>query len=191
VSYPLHTAAFLKEARDVFGMTNWQFVDGNKSTRVLEVVGAESLDGKIGTAPGQNPAIPGFENFAEAFRSRFGHQRIPPFTAAAYDAAIIVGFAVAKAIVDGESKLTGRVVRDRLRQVANPPGAVIVGGNTESVRAGLQQIKEGQAVDYSGATGSTDFDSRGDVITPIEVWRFAGGAIETVQFRSANDIPVE
>ena len=31
VSYPLHTVALLKEARDVFGMTNWQFVDGNRS----------------------------------------------------------------------------------------------------------------------------------------------------------------
>ncbi len=191
VSYPAHTATFLRECRDVFGFTNWQFVDGNKSEEVLQALGAEDLEGAIGTAPGQDESIPGFANFAQAFRERFGHDRVPPFTESAYDAAIVIGFAVAKAIADGESELSGRMIRDRLREVANPPGEQIVAGKQENITRGLQMINDGAEVDYAGAAGSCDFDDNGDVITPIEIWRFAGGAIESVQIQSAEDIPSE
>jgi len=191
VSYPAHTATYLKESRDVFGFTTWQFVDGNKSEKVLEAVGADALEGAIGTAPGQDPSIPGFANFAEAYKARFGHERIPPFTESAYDAAIAIGFAVAKAIADGETEITGVKVRDRLRDVANPPGEKVVGGKQANITAGLQMIKDGGDVDYAGAAGACDFDEAGDVITPIEIWKFAGGGIESMQIQSAENIPSE
>ena len=191
VSYPAHTATFLKEARDVFGVTKWQFVDGNKSDEVLQAVGAQDLEGAIGTAPGQDPSIPAFQNFAEEYKARFNRDRIPPFTESAYDAAIAIGFAVAKAIAEGETELSGTAIRDRLRPVSNPPGEQVVGGKQENITQGLRLIKEGQDVDYAGAAGAADYDEQGDVITPIEIWRFAGGQIETVQIQAAEEIPAE
>ncbi len=191
VSYPGHTATYLREARDVFGFTEWQFVDGNKSEKVLEAVGAKDLEGTIGTAPGQDPSIAGFQRFATAYKARFKRDRIPPFTESAYDAAIVVGFAAAKAIVDGQSNLTGKVLRDRLRPVANPPGETVVGGNQAEITKALKLIKAGKDVNYSGAAGACDFDKNGDVITPIEIWKFTGGKIESVQIQSADKIPAE
>jgi len=192
VSYPGHTATYLKEARDVFGYTGWQFVDGNKSEKVVDAVGAKDLAGKYGTAPGQDPSIQAFANFAEAYKARFERERIPPFTESAYDAAIVAGLAAAKAIADGETELTGTVLRDRLREVANPPGEVIHGGRQADITRGLRLIKEGKDVDYSGAAGAANFDDNGDVITPIAIWQFtADGGIETVQIQSPNEIPAE
>lgn len=191
VSYPGHTATYLKECRDIFGFKTWAFVDGNKSEQVLQAVGGADLAGSYGTTPGQDPNIPGFQNFAETYKARFNRDRIPPFTESAYDAGIVLGLAAAKAIVDGESELTGVVLRDRLRPVANPPGEAIVGGKQEDITRGLKAIKAGEDVDYSGAAGACDFDERGDVITPQAIWKFTETGIETVEVVPADKIPSE
>jgi len=190
-SYPGHTATFLKECRDVFGFTNWQFVDGNKSTKVLEAVGAADLKGKIGTAPGQDPSIPAFSNFAAAFKEAFGHDRVPPFTESAYDAGVVIGLAAARAIAGGATSLDGRTLRDNLRPVANPGGEKIVGGTVENLVKGLEAIKAGQDVNYSGAAGATDFDDAGDVKTPIAIWQFTEDGTETMRIQGAEEIPSE
>ena len=68
---------------------------------------------------------------AEEFEARFGHTTIPPFTESAYDAAMLIGLAAVKAFVDGHTdagEITGVVLRDRLREVANAPGESIVAG---------------------------------------------------------------
>jgi branched-chain amino acid transport system substrate-binding protein len=36
-------------------------------------------------------------------------------------------------------------------------------------------------INYEGAAGSVDFDANGDVITPIEVWKYSKGNIMTVR----------
>jgi len=191
VSYPGHTATYLKECRDIFGFTNWAFVDGNKSEQVLEAVGGADLAGSLGTTPGQDPEIPGFQNFAEVYKARFDRDRIPPFTESAYDAGIAIGLAAVKAVVDGETELTGTVLRDRLRSVANPPGDTFVGGRQEDITRAVKAIKDGREIDYSGAAGACNFDERGDVITPQAIWRFTETGIETVQVVSADAIPSE
>jgi ABC-type branched-subunit amino acid transport system substrate-binding protein len=195
VSYPGHTAVILKEARDFFDMTEWQFVDGNQSTAVVDAVGAETLAGKLGTAPGEDPDSEAYARFAEAYKERFGHDRIPPFTASAYDAAIVIGLAAAKAIAGGvtdASEITGTTLRDELRPVSNPPGEQIVGGTAEAVTEAMRLIKEGQDIDYAGASGATNFDDNGDVITPQVIWEFtADGEIRPVEYRSSDQIPAE
>jgi branched-chain amino acid transport system substrate-binding protein len=43
-------------------------------------------------------------------------------------------------------------------------------------------LKEGMPINYEGAAGAVDFDKNGDVITPIEVWRYnSKGEIVTVR----------
>lgn len=191
-SYPGHTATFLKESRDTFGYTSWLFCDGNKSTKVIEAVGADSLAEKIGTAPGTDPTIPAYRNFEATYNERFGHTRVPPFTASAYDAAITIGLALARAVAQGESNLNGEVIRDHLRPVSNPPGDQVVGGNVDNLIEGMRKINDGGDINYSGAAGAVDYGDNGDVKTAVEIWKFTGGGdIETVQLRSPEDIPGE
>lgn len=189
VSYEGHTATLLKESRDSFDFTNWQFVDGNRSLKVLSAVGPEPLEGSYGTAPGQDPSIPAFKNFEETFKKRFGRDRIAPFTESAYDAAIVIGLAAAKAVTDGVGEITGPVLRDRLRAIANPGGEKVVGGSQEGVRKALQLINEGKDIDYDGVAGPADFDDNGDVRTPIAVWKYTRDSTEIVEVRSASEIP--
>lgn len=191
VSYPGHSATFLQEARDIFDMTVWQLVDGNMSDDVIEAVGAEDLEGSYATTPGQDPEIQGFANFAEEFEARFGHDSIPPFTESAYDAALLIGLAAVKASLDGETDLTGTVLRDRLREVANAPGEEIVAGKTENIVRALELLRDGEDIHYSGAAGPADFDDNGDVITPIAIAQLRNGEFETIQVVSPEDIPEE
>jgi len=191
-SYPGHTATFLKECRDTFGFTEWMFCDGNKSTKVIEAVGAGDLSGKLGTAPGQDPTIPAYKNFEAAYNDAFGHTRVPPFTTSAYDAAVTVGLALARAVVNGAGELNGRALRDHLRPVSNPPGRSVVGGDVDGIVEAMRQIEKGNDIDYSGPSGAVDYDERGDVKTPIEIWKYTGGGgIETVQLQKPQDIPAE
>jgi branched-chain amino acid transport system substrate-binding protein len=191
VSYPGHSATFLQEARDIFGVTTWQLVDGNMSADVVEAVGAGDLEGVYATTPGQDPNIPGFANFAEEFEARTGRTTIPPFTESAYDAAMLIGLAAVKAAMDGETDLTGTVLRDRLRDVANAPGEEIVAGRVENIVRALELLRDGEDIHYSGAAGPADFDENGDVITPIAITRLTNGEFETVHIVSAEDIPDE
>jgi ABC-type branched-subunit amino acid transport system substrate-binding protein len=190
-SYPGHTATFLKESRDVFGFTNWQFVDGNKSEKVLSAVGAGDLAGMMGTAPGQDPTLDAYQNFENAFKNRFDHDRIPPFTGSAYDAGATIGLAIARAVANGASELDGRTIRDNLRPVANPPGAAIQGGKTENLVEAMELIRKGEDVNYAGAAGACDFDDNGDVKTPIALWRFTQDGTETMRIQGAENIPSE
>lgn len=192
VSYPSHTSVILKESRDVFNYTKWQFVDGNASLDVLKAVGAKSLDGKLGTAPGEDTTTQAYQGFAKAFKSDYNYTSIPPFTASAYDAAMVIGLAMAKVVANGQtdaSKITGRVLRDQLRNVSNPPGESIQSGDEERIVEMMKAIKAGKDINYTGAAGPCDFDKNGDVITPVDIWKFDGEKISTIKTVAAADIP--
>ena len=89
-----------------------------------------------------------------------------------------IGLAAYAAKVKGLS-LTSKNIRDNLRVVANPPGEVIKPGEFQKA---FDLIKAGKPINYEGAAGSVDFDKNGDVITPIEVWRYnRKGEIVTVR----------
>ena len=192
VSYPSHTAVFLKESRDIFNFTNWQFTDGNASLDVVKALGAQSVDGKLGTAPGEDTNTNAYKDFAKNFMAGFKYDHIPPFTASTYDAGMTIGLALAKVIAGGvtdPSKITGTALRDQLRVVSNPPGEAIEGGSDERVLEMLKMIKAGKKINYTGAAGPCDFDKNGDVITPINIWKFSKGQVETVETRPAASIP--
>ncbi len=193
-SYPGHSAVFLAESRDVFEHTNWQLVDGNLADDVVNAIGADSVEGVYGTSPGQDPDRPEFQAFAEQFRAEFDHQRVPPFTESAYDAAIVIGLAIVKAYADGHEtpdSITGPVLRDRLRDVANPPGVTVSAGDLDSIRAGMEAIMNGEDVQYSGAAGPTNFDEAGDVETPIAIVQYSDGRERTVMIMDPAEIPEE
>ncbi len=191
-TYAGHTATIVQEARDFFDMTTFQFTDGNQSTQVLEAAGAETLAGSYGTSPGQDPAAKGYQQFAQAYEEQFGRKRVPPFTVSAYDAAIVIGLAAAKAVVDGHGsadEITGAVLAERVRPVSNPPGEEILGGTVEGITKAMQIIKQGEELNYKGASGAVDFDEYGDVVTPIEIWQFTSeGTIEAVTYQGADEI---
>ena len=185
ISYPGQATVYLAEARDLFGFTNFQYVDGSKSELIIEAMGAEAVDGRLGTAPGADPTWGGFQAFVEAFEASYGQRPPLPFMDSVYDAVSVIGLAIAKAYVDGVP-VTGTVLRDNLRLIANPPGEVVGVNDFENA---LRLLQAGTSIAYSGAAGDVVFDEVGDVITAVEIWRYAGGTIESLVIRTAADIP--
>lgn len=193
-TYPAHTAQILKECRDIFSYTSWQFTDANRSQEVLDAVGGKDLAGKLGTVPSADPESPSYKTFAEAYRKASGQDRIPPFTETTYDAAMVIGLALAKLVADGTtdaSKVTGRALADQLRPIANPPGENIVGGSQAEITKALQLLKDGKDINYVGAGGSVDFDDNGDVKTPVAIWQFTEDSTETLKIVPADEIASE
>ncbi|TAL91002.1 MAG: amino acid ABC transporter substrate-binding protein [Candidimonas sp.] len=194
VTYPAQTAVALKESRDIFNFTSWQFTDANASLDVVKAIGAKDLEGKMGTATGEDTTTASYKSFAKQFTTDFHHDTIPPFTASTYDAAMVIGLALAKVIANGQTdarKITGTALRDQLRVVSNPPGEAIEGGDEGRILEMMKMIKAGKKINYTGAAGPCDFDKTGDVITPINIWKFADGKVETVRTMPASGIPKE
>ena len=108
-----------------------------------------------------------------------------PFITNAYDGMAVIGLAAYAAKVKG-LPLTAKNIRDNLRYVANPPGVVVKPGEFKKA---FELLDKGKEINYEGAAGSVNFDKNGDVITPIEVWKYHKGKIVTV--RVEYEVPKE
>ena len=186
-SYPGNATVFMQEARDLYGFTNWMLTDGTKSLDIVAAMGAESVEGLYGTAPGADPAWEGYVRFSDAYEGAFGERPPLPYIDTAYDGMAVIGLAIAKAIIDGV-EVNSANVRDRLRQVANPDGEVVGVGDFEEA---LRLLQLGTDINYTGAAGTVDFDDLGDVVTPVEIWQFTGGTIASIEVRTADEIPAQ
>jgi ABC-type branched-subunit amino acid transport system substrate-binding protein len=175
-SYPEHAKIYLKEAIEFFDFKSFFFCDGTKSEDIIKALGAENLEGMIGTAPG-TVGGKSTELFVTAFEKEFGEKPPLPFIDNAYDGMAVIGLAAYAAQVKGLD-LTAENIRDQLRDVANPPGEVILPG--EFAKA-FDLLKQKKQINYEGAAGAVDFDKNGDVVTPIEVFMYTKGTMETVE----------
>ncbi len=178
VSYPVNGALYVREAIDGGAADTFLFVDATKSADLISAVGADALEGTYGTAPGALETSASAQ-FAGDFETEYGRPAAL-FTAQSYDAMALVALAVEVAGSDNSA-----AIRDALRQVSGPPGVEIGPGQAELAR-GLQLIRDGQDVNYQGASGPVDLDANGDVVGAMEVWRIAGGEIVSEQVVTAQ-----
>jgi branched-chain amino acid transport system substrate-binding protein len=185
ISYPGHASIYLREAIEGNYIKKFLFCDGTKSLEVVKAIGEKNAEDMMGTAPG-SVLTSGYNVFIAEYGKVYGEVPPLPYMTNMYDAAALVGLAVKAAQVEGVKEMSGVAIRDRLRKVANPPGET-VGPGPADLKKALQFLEDKQKINYEGAAGSCDFDENGDVITPIEIWKFAGGKIVTV--RLEYDIP--
>ncbi|MGD9053587.1 MAG: ABC transporter substrate-binding protein [Desulfobacterales bacterium] len=183
-SYPDHAKIYLKEALEFFKFRHFLFCDGTKSEDIVVALGAKNVEGQLGTAPGTAGGQP-YDIFNAAYMTEFGRLPPLPFITNAYDGTAVVGLAAYAAKVKGQ-QLTSKNIRDQLRNVANPPGEVVKPGEFKKA---FDLLKQGKQINYEGAAGSVDFDKHGDVVTPIEIWKYSKGKIVTV--RVEHEIPTQ
>ncbi len=165
-SYPQHAKVYLKEAVEFFNYKNFLYCDGTKSLEIIDTLGADVVEGQMGTAPGTLGGKP-LELFNAAYTREFGEAPPLPFITNAYDGMAVVGLAAYAAIQNGDEP-TAENIRDQLRKVANPPGVVIMPGEFKKA---FDLLEQGKSINYEGAAGSVDFDENGDVVTPIEIFK--------------------
>jgi ABC-type branched-subunit amino acid transport system substrate-binding protein len=169
-SYPEHAKVYIKEALEFFKFSNFLYCDGTRSFDIAKAVGAENVEGKWGTAPGA-AKTDSYDVFVSDYRAEYGVLPPLPFITNAYDATAVIGLAAYAAKVKG-LPMTSTNIRDQLRTVANPPGELIKPGEFKKA---FELLDQGKAINYEGAAGSVDFDASGDVITPIDIWRYRKG----------------
>lgn len=184
-SYPEHAKIYVKEAIEFFECKNFIFSDGSKSEELATVIGPAILGGMMGTSPG---VVSGesHRKFKASYTNTYGELPTSPFIANAYDATAVIGLAAYAAQARGMTPSSANI-RDQLRLVANPPGVFVGPGEFQKA---FKLLNAGKQINYEGASGTVDFDKNGDVVTPIEVWKFdAEGKIVT--FRMETQIPEE
>ena len=180
-SYPEHAKVYLKEAIEFFNYRSFFFCDGTKSEDIIKALGAENVEGMMGTAPGAAGGKP-LELFNEAFKKEFGRLPPLPFITNSYDGAAVIGLAAYATIQKGMDP-TSTNIRNNLREVAGPPGEIIMPGEFKKA---FDLLKQGKDINYEGAAGSVDFDANGDVVTPIEVWMYTGGTMKTIRMEEVE-----
>lgn len=185
LSYPGQATVYLKEFFEAgYNKTTFLlFCDGTKSVEMPKALGPQNLAGYFGTAAG-SVSGESLSNFERDYKAKYGELPPLPYMSNIYDGIVIAALAAASAQFKGKP-VTGVNVRDMLRFVSNPPGEVVVAG-VAGIKKALQLLKEGKDINYEGAAGAQDFDKNGDVITPIEVWKYVEKEpyIETVRLET-------
>lgn len=112
-----------------------------------------SIDGMIATRPG-TPDIPGASVYTD-LATAGGLDPTATFAAQSYDAAFLLALAMQK---KGSADRDGMAAA--LREVATAPGEVILPGEWSKA---VELLAAGTDINYEGASGSHEFDDKGDV----------------------------
>jgi neutral amino acid transport system substrate-binding protein len=149
----------------------WIGTDGvRQPSFAIEVGDSNLLNGFYGTSPITDAATPEYNAFRDRFRAVFGSEPIP-FSSNQYDATALLALAIARA-----NSTEGDAVRNALREVSSPPADRGI-ARAGRLQEALVQLREQRDIDYQGASGNTNFDELGDVVTPYEIWRFDGPGV--------------
>jgi ABC-type branched-subunit amino acid transport system substrate-binding protein len=166
ISYPVGQAQiYLKEALEKDIIDTFVFVDGTKDDEMFTNLGWDTFDGMKGTSPGALPPSDFTAKFDEQYTAEYGSLFKVPFTREAYDAVMVIALAAEKA-----GSVDPTAIRDALRDVGNAPGTQVASA-PEGIAAALEAVRNGEDIDYNGASGSVEFDDNGDVLLgAIDVW---------------------
>lgn len=179
VTYFEDGAKFTQFAKDTLATMNPAPLlfgcDGNKSTDFIAAADATTIEGMMGTAPALDVEDPNYKEFSKNYKAAFN---VEPklFAEGAYDALYLMAYAIEAA---GQADKTAFV--SKLIGVSGPAGDKI---NVNKWAEGKAAIKAGKDIDYSGAAGDINWDSKGDVdknTVNYQIWKITNGAIEQVE----------
>jgi len=173
IAYPENGITILKQAIEGRFFTKFVFTDGLKAPEIIDALGAKFLNGSFGTSSQAMKDTDAGQLYDTAYQKRFGEAPPKPYIDTAYDAAFVLALAAEKA-----GSLKGKEVKEQLRAVANEPGEVILPGEWAKAK---KLIAEGKDIQYMGASGSIDFDDKGDVAGTFAHWKIEDGKIKTVK----------
>jgi branched-chain amino acid transport system substrate-binding protein len=128
--------------------------DGLRDNLLIEKIGADNLKDSFFTSP-SSPKSEAADKFEQIYTAKFQTTKDKIFIGQVYDSVMLAALAIQQAGSTDRTK-----VRDALRTVANAPGEPVGPGDWAKA---VELIKAGKDIDYTGATGSMEFDANGDV----------------------------
>ncbi len=143
----------------------WIFSEGLYDSAFINPLVSAGVDVSAyrGTAPSAYGGLTGpeYSSWSANYTTRFGHAPTL-FTGNAYDAVYLIALAAQKA---GDAK--GASIKANLQAVADAPGTKVYPGGWAKA---LTALAAGQDVNYEGASGAVDLDSKGDPFSGYIVW---------------------
>ncbi|HEY3739661.1 MAG TPA: ABC transporter substrate-binding protein [Bryobacteraceae bacterium] len=182
IGYPGDGTTIIRTWIQQGGPRQFLLNDGMNAADFIKGVGPQFLTNAFGTSSG-SAKTPSSEYFNKTYPSfSGGFDPGSPAADRAYDAAAILGLAIAQA-----GKFQAAAIRDAIRKVTAPGGEVISAG-PQGLARGLQLIREKKRVRYVGVIGPVQFDANGDIAGPFRTWKIVNGRVETVGEISAEDV---
>ncbi|MCL5735115.1 MAG: ABC transporter substrate-binding protein [Actinobacteria bacterium] len=153
----------------------WMLTGDMLTDEMITVTGKEVIEGTYGEVPSAPTASDLYKKFANAYRTAYGSDP-NPYGAGFYDAIIDVALAMDKA-----GSNSGEAVAANLREVSNPPGAMV-----SSYAEGMKELAAGNKINYEGIVGPIDFDKHGNVIGNYNVMQVKDGKWVDVKLYPAS-----
>lgn len=179
IGYPENGRTILRQAVQGGMFENFVFTDGLQDPALIEAIGAEFMNGTVGSVPQAPEGTPGAQHFEESYSAEYGEVPPQPFMDTAYDAVHLIALAAQQAgTTDSEA------IRDNLRSVSRAPGEKVYPGEWEKA---LELLADGEEINYEGASGSVDFDDNGDVPGSFAHWEIQDGEIRNVRVFSPSE----
>ncbi|MDR9402441.1 MAG: ABC transporter substrate-binding protein [Halothece sp. Uz-M2-17] len=119
--------------------------------------GQSIIAGALGTVPGASGVA--LENLTEKWEAEVGGE-VTAFVPHTWDAAVVMMLAAEKA---GEN--TGTAIKDNYRDITNSPGTEV----SDPCEA-MELVRNGEEINYQGASGDIQFDENGDTVGSYDVW---------------------
>jgi branched-chain amino acid transport system substrate-binding protein len=181
VSYPGDGTTIARTWISQGGVKKFLLNDGMNSAKFIADVGPQHLNDAFGTSSGTTKT-PSTEYFAREYPPFSKFDASAPAADRSYDAAAILGLAIAQA-----GRAEPAAIRDAVRRVVDARGTLIYAGAAE-FRKALALIKEGKPIRYVGVIGPVQFDRYGDITGPFRLWRIQNGEVKTVGEMSAAEV---
>ncbi|RMF89520.1 MAG: amino acid ABC transporter substrate-binding protein [Methanobacteriota archaeon] len=105
--YPEYGSVILRQAKELGVDAQWILAEGLKDPLLVEQLGAELVEGMVGTAP-KPPSSPQYEAFVEAFKAEFNADP-GVYSDTCYDAVMVLAKAIELA-----GKAEGPAIRDKM-----------------------------------------------------------------------------
>ena len=154
--------------------------DGVYSEDFVRQVGKTSdgksiIAGALGTVPGANGEA--LADFTSLWQEKTGKE-LTAFVPHSWDAGILMMLAAEAADTN-----TGEGIKSKMLEVANAPGTEV----SDPCEA-MKLVKQGEDINYQGASGNVDIDSNGDVIGSYDVWKVnPDGSLDVIDKVSPAD----
>jgi ABC-type branched-subunit amino acid transport system substrate-binding protein len=182
ISYPGDGTNIARTWISQGGAPTFLLNDGMNSKDFIEGVGARFLNNAFGTSSG-TVRTPSTEYFGTAYPAMSGgFDANAPAADRAYDAAAIVGLAIAQA-----GKADSASIREAIRKVTGTEGEVIHAG-PDGMRKAMETLRAGKPIRYVGVIGPVSFDPNGDITGPFRKWRIQDGTVTTVGEMSTAEV---
>lgn len=136
--------------------------DGVYSPDFVEQVGKTAdgksiISGALGTVPGASGTA--LEDFTALWTAET-NKEVTAFVPHTWDATVLMMLAAEAADAN-----TGEAIKNNIREVSNAPGTEV----SDPCEA-LELLRNGEDINYQGASGDVDIDEYGDVVGNYDVW---------------------